>query len=228
MHERFSTPSGACHGDAHRSKNRRVALASSSDAGEGSSGGARDDLDRGILTTEIDPFLARVISVAFVAAIVALPVVQAAIELARQGQIQALELLTQVPTPTNLREFEKELNRQSFAQQFVQPRLQLSLCRDLGFGTTQCHSGRDGWLFYRPGIDWLTGPGLLDATRLALRKRDLIEAGEANPSPDPRPAIRAFLEDCRKAGVELVVVPVPDKATVQSAELTARFAGHGP
>ena len=44
-----------------------------------------DDLDRGILTTEIDPLLARVISVGFVLAIIALPVVQGAIELCVRG-----------------------------------------------------------------------------------------------------------------------------------------------
>ena len=81
----------------------------------------------------------------------------------------------------------------------------------------------DGWLFYRPGIEFVTGPGLLDPDRIALRKRELIDSGEACPSPDPRPAIRAFLEDCRTAGVHLVVVPVPDKATLQPAELTSRF-----
>ena len=136
--------------------------------------------------------------------------------------------LHQCPHARNLDAFEKDLTRQSFARQFVKPRLQLSLSRELGFGTTQVILGREGWLFYRPGIDWLTGPGLLDATRLALRKRDLLDEGEAKPSPDPLPAIRAFHQDCRKAGVHLVVVPVPDKATLQAAELTSRFDRKDP
>ena len=185
--------------------------------------GVRDDLDRGILTTVIDPALAKAITIGFMAAIVALPLVQAAIELIGRGEIQALKVLMRVPTRANLDQFEKELGRQSFAERIVQPRLQLSLCRDLGFGTTNVILGRDGWLFYRPGIDWLTGPGILDPSRIALRKGDLIEAGEANPSPDPRPAILAFRDDCREAGVELVLVPVPDKAMVESAKLTSRF-----
>ncbi len=185
--------------------------------------GEHDDLARGILTTEISPGRARVMTAAFLAAIVALPVIQGAIELVRGGQIQALSVFRSVPTRANLDQFERDLNKSSIAQQAVQPWLQLNLSSELGFGTTNVILGRDGWLFYRPGIDWLTGPGLLDATRLAVRKQQLIDAGETNPSPDPRPAIVAFHESCRAAGVHLVVIPVPDKATLQAALLSSRF-----
>ena len=104
----------------------------------------------------------------------------------------------------------------------------MSLSGLLGFGTTNVILGRDGWLFYRPGIELLTGSGLLDPGRLAVAKRELIEAGEANPSPDPRPAILAFQEDCRKAGVHLVIMPVPDKTMLQPAELSARAKRRAP
>ena len=89
----------------------------------------------------------------------------------RQGRIQALQILMQVPTAANLRAFEKAVDRQSYVRQFVQPRLQLTLSRGLGFGTSNVILGREGWLFYRPGIDWLTGPGMLDATRLAHSRK---------------------------------------------------------
>ena len=91
--------------------------------------------------------LARLISVAFVVAIIAVPVIQGAIELASRGQIQALKVLTVVPTPANLRAFEKELGKQSYVQRFVQPRLQLSLSRDLGFGTSNVILGAIGGCF---------------------------------------------------------------------------------
>ncbi len=132
-------------------------------------GGAQDDLSRGILTTEIHPLLARVLTIGFLALIVAVPVIQTTLELVRRSRIQALTVFTRVPTRANLDEFEKDLTRQSFARQIVKPRMQLNLSRDLGFGSTQVILGREGWLFYRPGVDWLAGPGLLDATRLALR-----------------------------------------------------------
>ncbi|MGZ3355923.1 MAG: hypothetical protein ACXVBO_13835, partial [Isosphaeraceae bacterium] len=40
---------------------------------------------------------------------------------------------------------------------------------------------------FRPGVEFVTGPGLLDATRLRLRKRELIEAGEKRLEAGPVP-----------------------------------------
>ena len=71
------------------------------------------------------------------------------------------------------------------------------------------------------------GAGLLDATRLALRKRELIEAGESVSLSGPAARDSGVPETAAKAGVHLVVVPVPDKATLQPAELTSRFDSKG-
>ena len=46
----------------------------------------------------------------------------------------------------------------------------------------------------------------------------------ADPQPDPRPALRALHEDLARAGIRLVLVPVPDKAAVEGRRLT-RGAG---
>jgi alginate O-acetyltransferase complex protein AlgJ len=185
--------------------------------------GVADDPSRGILTTEVSPRLARVMTIGFVAAIAALPIIQAGVELYRQGRIQALEIFRRLPTHSNLARFEADLTRLSDAARVLRPRLQLDLSGGLGFGTTTVILGRDGWLFYRPGIDWVGGLGLLDPARLRRRRKELAGAGEAVPSPDPRPAIRALQEDCLRAGVHLIVMPVPDKATVQPARLTSRY-----
>ena len=32
----------------------------------------------------------------------------------------------------------------------------------LGAGNERVYPGRDGWLFYRPDVEYLTGPGFLD------------------------------------------------------------------
>jgi hypothetical protein len=48
------------------------------------------------------------------------------------------------------------------------------------------------------------------------------------PTPDPRPAILQLDADCRALGIHLMVVPAPDKAMIQAAQLTARMkAGAG-
>jgi alginate O-acetyltransferase complex protein AlgJ len=56
----------------------------------------------------------------------------------------------------------------------------------------------------------------------------MANKGEKNPAPDPCPAILRFHEDCRKAGVCLVLVPVPDKAQVQPGSLTRRLEVSAP
>jgi len=187
----------------------------------------REDLSRGIIQTEVSPGLARVMTAVFLAVIIVLPVVQAGIEWELRRHIQALDVLKRVPTRENLGSYEKELSRHSVARRAVQPRLQLALSRFLGFGNTNVIIRQEGWLFYRPGVEFVTGPGLLDATRLRLRKRELIEAGEKRPCPDPRPAIRDFNEQCRKADAHLVVVPVSDKSMLHPAELTSRLSLQG-
>ncbi len=186
------------------------------------------DLDRGVLPTEISPWLARALTALFLVTITSVPVVQIARELTTGRGIQALEVFTRRPVKENLHRYEKDLAQWSEARLLVQPQMQLALSRYLGVGNTNVVLGRDGWLFYRPGVELLLGQGLLDEGRLRLRKKDLAEQGEKNPNPDPRPAILALQEDCRKAGVHLVVVPVPDKAMLQPAELTGRLAFSAP
>jgi len=160
----------------------------------------------------------------FLTAIFSVPIVQLVHEYTGKQQVQEGSVFQQLPTVENLHAYEKELERSSATKQFIQPRLQFLLSGCLGVGNTKVVLGCDGWLFYRPDVDFLTAPGLLDETRLAQRKKELVDAGEKSPSPDPRPAILAFAADCRKAGVHLVVVPVPDKAMLQPAQLTTRLA----
>ena len=51
---------------------------------------------------------------------------------------------------------------------------------------------------------------------------------EADPSPDPRPALFDLLEDCRKRGIHLVLAPVPDKGMLEPHELTERVPAQAP
>jgi hypothetical protein len=187
----------------------------------------REDISRGIIQTEVSPALARVMTAVFLAVIVVLPVVQAGIERGLKRHIQALDAFRRVPTRENLSQFEKELSRHSALRQAIQPRFQLALSRFLGFGNKNVIIGQDGWLFYRPGLEYMTGPGLFDDARLRLRERELSESGEKRPCPDPRPAILDFNQQCKKVGAHLVVVAIPDKSMLQPAELTSRLAFEG-
>jgi alginate O-acetyltransferase complex protein AlgJ len=93
----------------------------------------------------------------------------------------------------------------------------------LGFGNEKGVVGRNGWLFYQPGIDYLAGPDLIEKSHLeALAKKMVDKQRIAEPYPDPRPAILGLNRDLGKYGIRLVVLPAPEKAALQLAELTGR------
>lgn len=132
-------------------------------------------------------------------------------------------------------DFEKRLSDTSVYEQWLRPWVQLASCR-AGNGNNKVVVGRDGWLFYRPDVDYVTGPGFLDEGQWELRKKQLLgadagassvaAAGEAYP--DPRPAILQLQRDCQAAGCRLVVVPVLNKAQLQAAQLTRRLDAAAP
>jgi hypothetical protein len=108
--------------------------------------------------------------------------------------------------------FEDQLEDDSLLGRAVRPMVQTMLDR-LGVGNEQAYVGRKGWLFYRPGIDYLTGPGFLDNKVLARRAASGDEWQPA-PQPDPRKALADFHRDLVRRGVTLVVMPTPIKPMI--------------
>lgn len=88
------------------------------------------------------------------------------------------------------------------------------LCH-LGVGNEKAVLGRDGWLFYAPDLDYLTGPPFLDPQQLALRRR-----GARPVHPDPLPAILDFQAQLAARGIALVLLPVPVKPGVHPEKLS--------
>lgn len=182
-----------------------------------------------LAATEVGPRTARAMAWLFVALIVGIPLGQAAVEAGRGQAPQALALFrpltdgspARLLSAEHLHTFEDDLEQASLARRAVQPRLQGALSAAGGFGSDECVIGRGGWLFYRPGVDYLAGPGVLDRARLRARAKKTAD-------PDPRPAILRLDEECRAAGVHLVLLPTPDKAALQPAQLTRRLKGAGP
>lgn len=107
---------------------------------------------------------------------------------------------------------EETLDETCFLVPLTQPRVQSILCR-LGAGNEEAFVGNDGWLFYVPGIHYLTGPGFLSPAQLVTRARAGNEYA-APPQPDPVKAIRHFRDELRAFGVNLLVMPVPVKASI--------------
>jgi alginate O-acetyltransferase complex protein AlgJ len=95
------------------------------------------------------------------------------------------------------------------------------LLAGLGAGNEQVYPGRQPWLFYRQGLDYLTEPGFLEPGQLARRAApsdlgDILQ-------PDPRPAILQLKADLDERGIQLVVMPTPVKPTIHPEHFARGF-----
>ena len=122
-----------------------------------------------------------------------------------------------------LRAFENRLEESSWPRLRLLPSLQQLLTGGLGAGNEQAYPGRDGWLYYRPDVDHLTGPGFLEPAQLA-RRRHGGDAWEEPPQPDPVIALTDFARQVGRHGARLVVLPTPVKPAIRPEPL-ARGAG---
>ncbi|MCB1054265.1 MAG: hypothetical protein KDD11_01980 [Acidobacteria bacterium] len=128
------------------------------------------------------------------------------------------ELLGQIET------VEDELEEDSATAAALRPELQGVLTGCLGSGNEKALVGRHGWLFYRPDVEYLTGPGFLEPRVLERRARG-GKSWRHPPEPDPRPALVALARAFADRGVHFVLLPAPAKPMAAPEELSARFAG---
>lgn len=187
------------------------------------SGGPTDpahdaQLRRGILHTDVSRIAATALTGSFLLLIYGIPAAQAALELREDETPVVLDLFARAPTAENLRHIEHDLEQASYAKELVQPHVQLWLSRFGRAGNQRAVIGREGFLFYTPGITHLAGPSFLDEDFLAQRRA----AAEDAEQPDPRPAIHAFAQMLALRGIRLVLFPVPDKAALQPRQLHGR------
>ncbi|MBT3381849.1 MAG: hypothetical protein HN742_08950 [Lentisphaerae bacterium] len=118
--------------------------------------------------------------------------------------------------------FETELEDTSLLQATLIPPTQAMFTGVLNVGNEQVYKGRDGWLFFRQGIDHLTAPGFLDPKQLATRRRAGNE-WQLPPQPDPVLAILDFQAQLTERGIRLIVMPTPAKATIHPDKMTGRY-----
>jgi alginate O-acetyltransferase complex protein AlgJ len=181
-----------------------------------------DRLKRGIIDTKVSRAVCFVMTALFLLMIYGVPVSQVALEKTTGDDVTFLELFRHVPTKERLRQFEDDLEEASRAKEFVQPRLQWLLTRAGRVGNKLAVVGRRGFLYYRPGISFLAGPGFLEQDILRTRQKAALDSGDPPLEPDPRPAIVAFSRALAARHIKLVVFPVPDKAMLQPLELHGR------
>ena len=139
------------------------------------------------------------------------------------GLLGAMQLLN-ADVLRSIHEFEAALEDDSiFARKLIPP-MQSLLVGWLRAGNENAYCGRDGWLFYRPGIDLLTGRGFLEPKVLLARSRAGDEWNEP-PQPDPVRAIVQFRDELAVRDIELVVMPAPAKASIYPEQFSRRYDG---
>ena len=165
-----------------------------------------------------------VLVLGFLAIIYGVPACQVVVDLRRQRPVQATDLFRRVPSVKNLRGFERALETTWWGQESIRPAMQEALYISLREAGAKAIEGRDGWLFYRPGVDYLIA-----------RDRREIESSDTLWAPPPtnrtrrESVVQAIVEyrlQLQQRGIELLVVPVPGKASVYPDKLTRRFASH--
>ncbi len=181
-------------------------------------------LRRGIIRTDIARGVAWLLTGAFVLAIAAVPLSQVYLEHREGDDSPLLDLFRRKPTVENLRQFEKDIEQASYAKSYTQPRLQLLLDRYGRVGNKLAIDGKDGWLYYGPGVRHVGGPGFLQTDVQRSREKDALDSGESAIHADPRPAILAFNAALAKRGIRLVLMPMPDKAALEASHLTVGAA----
>ncbi len=203
--------------------------------------------------TEIQPALAWTMVAMFLATLIAVPTIQVVGDLHRETAREAdspvpgcLRIVHALPAAwktfgqsdgdvakrvfaanayllKNINEYEDQLEGESWlARQILAP-TQSFLSGWGGAGNEKAYVGRDGWLFYRPGVDYITGPGFLDPDFLAKRAALGNEYFRA-PKPDPRPAILGFHQHLAERGIRLVLMPTPVKPMLEAEHFTSRYA----
>ena len=115
-------------------------------------------------------------------------------------------------------EAEQRLENDTNVVRLLRPGLQQGFTTWLRASATRVYLGRESWLFYGPDVDYVTGPGFLDAPRLAARAAAGGTLTDA-PAPDPRPAIFGLHRQLAERGILLIVMPTPVKPTVHPERL---------
>ena len=183
--------------------------------------------------TTISPSLARVMVVVFLVTIAALPLVELLAPGAPEAPARpaAPDVAPSAPNAPSARSawlrlvtanrallarmaaFETALEDQSAIGRVLRPPTQWALSGWLGAGNERVYIGRQGWLFFRPDVESLTGRGFLDP-REHQRRRAAASEYESPPQPDPGPAIRQFHRELNERGIALIVMPTPVKPAI--------------
>ncbi|MFP6617146.1 MAG: hypothetical protein VCB26_12145, partial [Candidatus Hydrogenedentota bacterium] len=118
--------------------------------------------------------------------------------------------------------YERDLERNAGLIQKLLPGTTRTLTKYRVDPNEQMYLGTKGWMFYRPSIEYVSGPGFLEPEVMYAR------ASKESVESDPLAAIVEFRDRLAARGIDLLVVPVPTKAMVYPEEFSDAYeSGHG-
>src|SRR6478735_1554568 len=167
-----------------------------------------EEADLALKNTKFTPGTRQALIALFLLTIVAVPLVQlvgefrAAGSFSRLPMISIFKSLPWLPHSEDLKRVERTLENESLVSQWLLPRVQYLLTVLLGAGNEQVYLGHDPWLFYRADVDHVIGPPFLD----------------------PIKAIIDFRNQLAARGIDLVVLPVSVKPSVEGEMLAVSNA----
>jgi hypothetical protein len=183
-----------------------------------------EEADLALKNTKFTPGTRQTLIALFLLTIVAVPAIQLAGEFRAAGAISRLPILSifkslpWLPHSEDLKRVERTLENESVVSQWLLPRTQYLLTVLLGAGNEQVYLGHDPWLFYRADVDHVIGPPFLDPVRMKHR----LQASRVQP--DPIKAIVDFRNQLAARGIDLVVLPVSVKPSVEGEMLAVSHA----
>ncbi len=146
----------------------------------------------------------------FLGTIGIVPLIQVALEVREGNGIPAFELFHQAPTAANLRNYERNLETANWFARLSRPWIHYAQFKWLKDGAEKVVIGDQGWYFYKPDISYMAA------------RPELVKASTA--TNDPLPAILNFRDQLAAVGVQLVVMPVPNKESIYPDRLASRAA----
>src|SRR5262252_1165095 len=183
-----------------------------------------EEADLALKNTKFTPGTRQGLIALFLLTIVVVPTIQLVGEFRAAGSISRLPMvsifksLPWLPHSEDLKRVERTLENESLVSQWLLPHMQYLLSVVLGAGNEQVYLGHDPWLFYRADVDHVIGPPFLDPTRLKHRLQS------SRVQPDPIKGIVDFRNQLAARGIDLVVLPVSVKPSVEGEMLAASKA----
>lgn len=162
------------------------------------------------MTTEQTKPACGVLVLAFLIIIAGEPLAQLVHDLRGKQPPVALDVFRRAPTASHLRAYEDALKEQSVTANRVRPWIQywrFEVMQDPGRDGLL---GLDGWLYYRPGVEFLVQPW--------------PRSSGSTIADDAFAAITSFQKQLDARGINLLVVVVPGKESVYPEQLTRRPA----